>query len=145
MLKFLMKYFIDKKSLFHLMTYTVKSEKHIEDIVDKVDALCAEHNLALLHHYVYHEVVKEKGFPIERKVYIYEVCQAKVAALVLTDEPDFAPFMPCRIAIYEKDNHIVISTQNMQMMLDTLKANKELHIQTNTLFKTLKSLMNTLK
>jgi uncharacterized protein (DUF302 family) len=140
-----MKYFIDKKSLFQLMTYTVKSEKNIEDIIDKIDALCTEHNLALLHQYIYHEVVKEKGFPIERKVYIYEVCQAKVAALVLTDEPDFAPFMPCRIAVYEKEDHNVISTQNMGMMLDTLKQNKELYLQTNTLFETLKSLMNRLK
>ena len=145
MLQVLMKYFINKKSLFNLVTYTVESEKDIEDIVTKVDALCTEHNLALLHKYIYHEVVEEKGFPIERKVYIYEVCQAKVAALVLTDEPDFAPFMPCRVAIYEKENHVVISTQNMRMMLDTLKDNKELYLQTSTLFETLKSLMNQLK
>jgi len=145
MLQVLMKYFINKKSLFKLMTYTIESKKSIEDIVTKVDALCDEYNLALLHQYIYHEVVKEKGFPIERKVYIYEVCQAKVAALVLTEEPDFAPFMPCRIAIYEKEDHNVISTQNMGMMLDTLKDNKELYLQTNMLFETLKSLMNDLK
>jgi len=145
MLQVLMKYFINKKSLFNLMTYTVESEKNIEDIVTNVDALCTEHSLALLHQYIYHDVVKEKGFPIERKVYIYEVCQAKVAALVLKDEPDFAPFMPCRIAIYEKEDHNVISTQNMGMMLDTLKDNKALYLQTNTLFETLKSLMNQLK
>jgi len=145
MLQLLMKYFMNTKSLFQLMTYTVKSEKEIEDITDTVEVLCAEHSLALLHHYVYHKVVKEKGFPIERKVYVYEVCQAKVAALVLTDEPDFAPFMPCRVAIYEKEDHCVISTQNMGMMLDTLKANKELYRQTSTLFETLKTLMNKLK
>lgn len=145
MLRLLMKFFINKESLFELMTYTVKSEKKIENIIDKVEGLCAEHNLALLYKYIYHEVVKEKGFPIERKVYIYEVCQAKVAALVLTDEPDFAPFMPCRIAVYEKENYSVISTQNMGMMLDTLNQNEELYLQTNTLFETLKSLMDRLK
>ena len=76
---------------------------------------------------------------------MHEVCQAKVAALVLTDEPDFAPFMPCRITIYEKEDYCVISTHNMGMMLDTLKANKELYRQTSTLFETLKTLMNKLK
>ena len=79
------------------------------------------------------------------KVYIYEICQAKVAALVLTDEPDFAPFMPCRIAIYENNNHVDISTQNMKMMLNTLKGNQELYTQTSTLFNALKSLINTIK
>ena len=98
-----------------------------------------------MHDYVYHEVVKSKGFPIERKVYIYEVCQAKVASLVLTDEPSFAPFMPCRIAVYEEAGQVTISTQNMELMLDTLKGNTELYKQTSDLFGTLKSLMNEIK
>ena len=75
-------------------------------------------------------------------MYIYEVCQAKVAAAVLTDEPELAPFMPCRIAIYEDTNGVSISTQNMQMMIDVLKDNKELYKQTNELFSKLKLLMN---
>lgn len=145
MLEFLMKYFLNKEKLFHLMTYRVSSTKNIHDITSQMQLLCDEYNLALLHHYVYHEVVEEKGFPIDRKVYIYEICQAKVAALVLTDEPDFAPFMPCRIAIYENNNHVDISTQNMQMMLNTLKGNQELYTQTSTLFNALKSLINTIK
>lgn len=145
MLEFLMKYFLNKQKLFNLMTYRVSSTKNIHDITSQIKPLCDTYNLALLHHYVYHEVVESKGFPIERKVYIYEVCQAKVAALVLTDEPDFAPFMPCRIAIYENNNHVDISTQNMKMMLETLKDNHELYTQTTTLFNTLKSLINTIK
>ena len=73
------------------------------------------------------------------------MCQAKVAALVLRDEPSFAPFMPCRIAIYEEAGQVTISTQNMEMMLDTLKDNTELYRQTDELFGTLKSLMNDIK
>lgn len=144
-MKFLMRLFMSKKMLFEMMTYKVSSSKDISKVVEKVESACKTHSFALLHDYVYHEVVASKGFPIKRKVYIYEVCQAKVAALVLTDEPSFAPFMPCRIAVYEEAGEVSISTQNMEMMLDQLKDNTELHEQTNELFGTLKSLMNDIK
>jgi uncharacterized protein (DUF302 family) len=140
-----MKLFMSKEKLFEMMTYKVYSGKDISKVVEKVEAACERYKFALLHDYVYHEVVESKGFPIERKVYIYEVCQAKVAALVLTDEPSFAPFMPCRVAVYEEARQVTISTQNMELMLNTLKANDELYRQTSELFKTLKSLMHEIK
>lgn len=145
MLEMLMKFLLSKKNLLEMMTYNVKSTKEISEVISAVEPACEKYNFALLHHYVYHEVVKDKGFPIKRKVYIYEVCQAKVAALVLTEEVQFAPFMPCRVAIYEDESNVVISTQNMQIMLDTLDKKTNLYVQTNTLFNTLKSLMKNLK
>jgi len=144
-MKTLMKLFMSKEKLFEMMTYKVHSSKDISKVVEKVEATCERYKFALLHDYVYHEVVESKGFPIEREVYIYEVCQAKVAALVLTDEPSFAPFMPCRVAVYEEAGQVTISTQNMEMMLNALKDNEELYKQTNELFGTLKSLMNDIK
>jgi len=137
-----MKLFASKDMLFDMMTYRIKSPKKIEDIVVNVKKSCENNKFALLHSYVYHEVVKSKGFPIDRKVYIYEVCVAKVAALVLTHEPTFAPFMPCRIAIYEENSSVVISTQNMQIMLDTLDKSSDLYKDTTGLFSNLKVLMN---
>lgn len=145
MMKMLMKLFVSKDKLFDMMTYRVQSTKKISKVIEKVEDACETHKFALLHDYVYHEVVASKGFPIERKVYIYEVCQAKVAALVLTDEPCFAPFMPCRVAVYEEAGQVTISTQNMEMMLNTLKDNANLYRETNELFRTLKSLMNDIK
>lgn len=145
MIKLLMKIFASKESMFNMMTYRVSTSSKIEDIVANVEKSCENNKFALLHNYVYHEVVKSKGFPIDRKVFIYEICVAKVAALVLTEEPSFAPFMPCRIAIYEENDSVVISTQNMDMVLDTLGKNSELFQSTSELFNNLKSLLNEIK
>ena len=145
MLKMLMKLLMSKDKLFELMTYKVMSNSEIMKVVSKVEEACEKFKFSVLHHYVYHEILETKGFPIRRKVYIYEVCQAKVAAMVLTDEPSFAPFMPCKIAVYEEAGITMISTQNMEMMLNTLKSNRELYRQTSELFETLKSLINDLK
>jgi len=136
--------FNDKEKLFDMMIYKIFTSKNIEKIADNVEKVCNENKFALLHHYVYHEVVKSKGFPIDRKVYIYEVCVAKVAALVLTEEPSFAAFMPCRIAVYEEGNQVVISTQNMEILLNTLDKESEMFLSTSELFKNLKLLMKNL-
>jgi uncharacterized protein (DUF302 family) len=93
---------------------------------------------------VYHEIVKSKGFPIERKVWIYEICQAKTAAAMLTDYPHFSIFMPCKLAIYEENGKTIVSTMNMGLMLNAVKSNKELFKEANLLFNSLKRMMDSI-
>ena len=145
MLTKLMMALMPKKQLLKMFTIEFKSQRSIQSIIDDVEAACAEYGFALLHHYNYHEVVANKGFPIDRKVYIYEVCQAKVASMMLTSNPHFAPFMPCRIAVYEDGNATIISTQNMQMMIDLIQSQEQLHIEAIGLFIALQEMMKKLK
>ncbi|MDP2076924.1 MAG: DUF302 domain-containing protein [Sulfuricurvum sp.] len=136
---------LPKKQLLNMFTIEFKSQRTIQSIIDDVEIACAEYGFALLHHYNYHEVVASKGFPINRKVYIYEVCQAKVASMVLTSNPHFAPFMPCRIAVYEEGDTTIISTQNMQMMIDSIQSQMQLHVEAIGLFIALQDMMKKLK
>jgi uncharacterized protein (DUF302 family) len=92
----------------------------------------------------YHEIVESKGFPISRKVNIYDICQAKAASLMLSTNPHFSIFMPCTLAIYEKDNDTIISTMNMEFLLKAVSSNKELYDEAKTLFNSFKSLMSSL-
>lgn len=134
-----------KKQMLEMFTIEFKSKRGIQSVIDDVEPACAEYGFALLHHYNYHEVVAGKGFPIDRKVYIYEVCQAKLASMMLTTNPHFAPFMPCRIAVYEEGDTTIISTQNMQMMIDLNQSQKELHTEAIKLFTALQNMMKKLK
>jgi len=134
-----------KKQMLKMLMVTFTSKRRIQSIVDDVEASCAEYGFALLNQYNYHEVVANKGFPIDRKVYIYEVCQAKVASMMLTSNPHFAPFMPCRIAVYEEGDVTIISTQNMQMMIDMIQTQVQLHTEAIGLFTALQNMMKKLK
>jgi uncharacterized protein (DUF302 family) len=145
MLAKLMMALMPKKQLLKMFTIEFKSKRNIQTIIDDVEEVCAEYRFALLHHYNYHEVVANKGFPIDRKVYIYEVCQAKVASMMLTSNPHFAPFMPCRIAVYEEGDTTIISTQNMQMMIDLIQSQEQLHSEAIGLFTALQNMMKKLK
>ena len=141
MIKQLVNAFMPAEKMIDMFIYKIVSNKSIEQIIEKVPAACEEKKFALLQTYVYHEIVESKGFPIERKVYIYEVCQANVAAVMLTDYPHFSIFMPCRISIYEDNGKVVISTMNMEIMLNAVRSNKELYREATSLFGTLQLLM----
>lgn len=145
MLAKLMMAFMSKKQMLNMFTIEFKSQRDIQSIIDDVEAACQEYGFALLHHYNYHEIVANKGFVIDHKVYIYEICQAKLASMMLTSNPYFAPFMPCRIAVYEEDDKRVISTQNMQMMIDVIKSQEPLHTEAIKLFTDLQNMMKKLK
>ena len=127
-----------------MFTYAISSKLPIGKIAEKVPAACEQYKFALLQTYVYHDIVAGKGFPIDRKVYIYEICQAKTAAKMLTHYPHFSIFMPCKIAIYEKNDSVIISTMNMEVMLNALISSPELFDEATNLFNTLKTLMEEL-
>lgn len=132
------------EKMIEMFTHKISSKQPIEKVIEKVPAACEEKKFALLQTYVYHEIVESKGFPIDRKVYIYEICQAKAAAAMLTDFPHFAIFMPCKLAIYEDKGETIILTMNMEIMLKAVNSNPELFKETTTLFNTLKSLMDSI-
>ena len=130
--------------MIEMFSLKVSSDQPIEKIAQHVPAACEQSKFALLQTYNYHEIVESKGFPIERKVFIYEVCQAKVAAMMLTSNPEFSIFMPCKIALYERDGQTIISTMNMEIVLGAVQENEELYNNATSLFSSLKSLMTSL-
>lgn len=132
------------EKMIDLFTYKIISKQPIEEINAIVPQLCEKDKFSILKTYVYHEILESKGFPIKRKVFIYEICQAKIAAAMLTDNPHFSLFMPCKLAIYEENGNTVISTMNMEIMLNALKSDKELYSDATTLFNTLQRIMTKL-
>lgn len=144
MLQKLMQSFLPPEKMIDMFTYKIKSTGSIGNISEKVSSVCEKYKFALLQTYVYHEIVESKGFPIKRKVFIYEICQAKTAAKMLTDFPHFSIFMPCKLSIYEDGGQTIISTMNMEIMLNAVGSNPELYEEASLLFNTLKTLMNSL-
>jgi uncharacterized protein (DUF302 family) len=144
MLNKMMRALMSPEKMIEMFTYKIISNKAVEKVSEKVTSACEKYKFSLLQTYVYHEILESKGFPIKRKVFIYEICQAKTAATMLTDFPHFSIFMPCKIAIYEENGNTIISTMNMEIMLKAVGSNQELYKEATALFSTLKSLMNSL-
>ncbi|HJV77046.1 MAG TPA: DUF302 domain-containing protein [Paludibacter sp.] len=135
---------MSSEEMIDMFTYKIVSNQSIGQIAQKVPEACEKYKFSLLQTYAYHEIVESKGFPIKRKAYVFEICQAKTAAAMLTDYPLFSIFMPCKIAMYEENEQVVISTMNMEIMLNAVRSNPELYKETTTLFETVKTLLKSL-
>jgi uncharacterized protein (DUF302 family) len=127
-----------------MVMHQTESKLTAEQIAGQVEAACQKYSLALLQTYIYHEIVESKGFPIQRKVFVYNICQAKTASMMLTTNPEFSTFMPCTLAVYEADEKTVLSTMNMGIMLEAVKSNQELYNQASSLFQSFKQMMDEL-
>jgi uncharacterized protein (DUF302 family) len=130
--------------MIEMVMHQTESKLTAEQIAGQVDAACQKYSLALLQTYNYHEIVESKGFPIQRKVFIYNICQAKTASMMLTTNPEFSTFMPCTLSVYELNDKTILSTMNMGMMLEAIKSNKELYNQASNLFKSFTQMMDEL-
>ncbi|MDP2336581.1 MAG: DUF302 domain-containing protein [Bacteroidota bacterium] len=133
-----------KEKMIEMVMHQTDSNLTAEQIAGQVEAACNKYSLALLQTYNYHEIVETKGFPIQRKVFVYNICQAKTASMMLTSNPEFSTFMPCTLAVYEVNNKTVLSTMNMEIMLEAVKSNKELYNQASNLFKSFTQMMDEL-
>ncbi len=130
--------------MIEMVMHQTESKLPAEQVAGQVEAACAKFSLALLQTYVYHDIVESKGFPIQRKVFVYNICQAKTASMMLTTNPEFSTFMPCTLAVYEAEDKTVLSTMNMEMMLEAVKSNEPLYNQASNLFNTFKQMMDEL-
>ena len=130
--------------MIKMFTLKIESDLPIVQIADKVESACAAHNFALLQSYNYHQIVESKGFPIKRKTYIYDICQAKTASMMLTSNPEFSVFMPCTLSMYEENGKTIIATMNMEILLKAVKKNNALYTEASALFISFKAMMNSL-
>ncbi|MDP3914488.1 MAG: DUF302 domain-containing protein [Bacteroidota bacterium] len=135
---------MQNNEMIEMVMHQTGSNLTTEQIAGQVEAACNKYSLALLQTYNYHEIVESKGFPIQRKVFIYNICQAKTASMMLTTNPEFSTFMPCTLSVYEAGDKTVLSTMNMEMMLEAVKSNEELYNQASNLFKTFCQMMDEL-
>jgi len=126
-----------------MFTYSNTTDKSVDDLANSFESSCTNAGFSLLHSYNYSEILESKGFPIEGKVIVYEICQAKIASLVLKQNREFAPLMPCRVAIYDENGKTVVSAQNMEPMLGMID-NESLKNETINMFGSIKELIDRL-
>ncbi|NNM67566.1 MAG: DUF302 domain-containing protein [Spirochaetales bacterium] len=118
-----------------------ETSRGIEEVASRVSDLCAKFGFSLMTSYSYHEIVASKGFPIERQVFVYKICQAKVASQMLVAHPDFSVFMPCSLSVYEESGKTVVATMDMGLLLSAIRKDPDLYSSASNLFESLKKLM----
>jgi uncharacterized protein (DUF302 family) len=126
------------------MFYELTTNKTLDDVINSLQELAPEAGFSILHQYDFFTILEGKGFPIEAKVWTFELCRASMASKILQQFPLFSTMMPCRISIYEDAGITHIATMDMMPMIDSIKDNAVLHKEAKLLYGQLMEMMKTM-
>jgi uncharacterized protein (DUF302 family) len=121
--------------------YQLTTTKSVEAIAGSLAEIAKQFTFSVLHSYDFKEILAGKGFPIERKVSVFEICRAPMASKMLAANPSFAVFMPCRVAVYEENGKTIVSTMNMEPAMDVIKHNKELYTEAAYIYQSIQEMI----
>jgi len=90
-------------------TYTVKTQKSIDDTVTSLTESLKEISFGVLEILDFKKILSEKGLEFSNNYKLMEVCNPNLAKQALEDNPDLGLLLPCTIAIYQKGDENFIS------------------------------------
>lgn len=90
-------------------TYTVKTQKNIDDVITTITENLKEIGFGVLETLDFKKILSDKGLEFSNSYKLMEVCHPSLAKQVLEANPDLGLLLPCTIAIYQKGNENFIS------------------------------------
>lgn len=124
------------------MLYTVTTNADIQIIKNEITAKAKEVGFGVLKEYPFKDILKDKGYPIQRDITVFEVCNPPAAQKVLSAHPEIAVYLPCRISLYEKDGVTILSTMELEDIIKSFDLDDDLKKHLSGVFDTLKTLLN---
>ncbi|WP_461830163.1 DUF302 domain-containing protein [Aquifex sp.] len=92
------------------MLINVETSKDFDKVVQDVQEASKAKKYGVMSVYEVHNILQNKGFPIDYKCTIVEICNPKAASQALSKKAEISTAMPCRISVIEKDGKVILST-----------------------------------
>ena len=106
-------------------SYTVKTQKNIDDVIEEIKTKLSEIKFGVLGILDFKEIFAKKGINYPHDYKLLEVCNPQAAKQALDSNPDIGLLLPCTIAIYEKSGENYISLAKPTSLL-SVASNVEL-------------------
>ncbi|WP_029552023.1 DUF302 domain-containing protein [Thermocrinis jamiesonii] len=100
------------------MLINFETEKSVQEVRQAIEEKAKAKGFGVMSVHEVSNILKNKGVPIDYECIIVEVCSPKHASQVLSKNAFISTAMPCRIAIFQRDNKTVVSTIAPTAMLD---------------------------
>lgn len=107
--------------------YTVKVEPGVsyDDVVTSLKVAADGKNFVSPATFALGEHIRQRGIPWQGVLEVRTYCNLGMGAEILMENPEFAVFAPCRIAIYEKQGQLYLSLDRPTYALRYLKNHSE--------------------
>ena len=108
------------------MYYIVDSEKSFKQASDDLDAAVKSNGFGVLHIHDLGETLRSKGVEFAEQCRVFEVCNPKQAAKVMSTDMRLNMALPCRISVFTDSGVTKIGLIKPAQMLSALSDSKEL-------------------
>ena len=82
----------------------------VDEVVAKIEKAAAQHQFGVLGVHDLKQKMQAKGVDFGPECRVLEVCNPVKAKSVLEADLSIANALPCRIAVYERDGKVIVST-----------------------------------
>ena len=124
------------------MIYKVQTTHSIETVKKELEERAKDVGFGVLKSYDFKEILEGKGFPIEKDITVFELCNPLAAQQTLTQIPEISVYLPCRISVYEENGTTTLATIGFEDILNAVKVDDYFRSSMITLFENLKTLMH---
>ena len=124
------------------MTYKVQTNKTVEQIKNELKTKAEEVGFSVLYNYDFKEILYDNGYPIEKEIMVFELCNPPSAHHVLTQIAELSAYLPCRISVYEEDSSTWLVTIGLDEIVTTLPIDEAFQSYISVLFRKLKIVMH---
>ena len=108
------------------MYYVVSSNKTFEQASQDLDAAVKRNGFGVLHVHDLGETLRSKGIDFAEQCRIFEVCNPKQAAKVLSTDMRLNMALPCRISVFTESGATKIGLIKPAQMLSALSDSEQL-------------------
>lgn len=108
------------------MYYIVESEKSFDQAAKALEASVQENGFGVLHIHDLGETLRSKGIDFGEQCRIFEVCNPKQAAKVLSSDMRLNMALPCRISVFTEDGKTKLGLIKPAEMLTALSQDEVL-------------------
>ena len=123
------------------MIYTVTTSTDIETVKQELEAKAKEVGFGLLNTYAFKRILEDKGYPIEKDITVFELCNPEGAQQALTYLSEISVYLPCRISVYENKGVTTLSTIGIEEIVSTFDTDERFQSYMTILFENLKQVM----
>jgi len=104
--------------------YEVKTTLTVEQAVEAVTKGLSEVGFGVMWSLDVPAKLKEKGFELDRKIRILEVCQPAKAKQALEEDVRIGYFLPCKVVVYEEGGQTTVGFVRPQMFAGFFSSSK---------------------
>ncbi len=123
------------------MVYTVTTSTDIETVKQELEAKAKEVGFGLLNTYAFKRILEEKGYPIEKDITVFELCNPPGAQQALTYLSEISVYLPCRISVYEDKGVTTLATIGIEDIVNNFDTDARFQSYMTILFENLKQVM----